>query len=301
MPWAKIDDNLHANEKFANVSLAATGLWTLALSWTTQQLKDGFIPAGILRRFAGADFAQIALELVEAGLWQAAEGGYIFHDYLEYNPSSEKVLAEREAAKERMTKRRSPAQEQPSVDGEANNSPRSSDVRPNFSRTSPVFAPCSPSPVPDPVPNVSSYEETSSTPKPPTGSRQVSRPQNQDDDVEKHLTPVGKLFSPTDPIPVQAEGLLTNCPDYWKDHLRLALVGREPTQVSSYACAIVREWKRGKNAPTAPLPAPDAPTLPRMSRGAEDRITRAVNMHKLHNEFEDDLYAAPITTKRAIQ
>ncbi len=174
MPWAKLDDNLHANEKMACVSLAATGLWTLALSWTTQQLKDGFVPLGILRRFAGSDLSVLAGELVAAGLWIEAEGGYIFHDYLTYNPPAEKVIAEREAAKDRMSKRRTPAPEQAPVDGEANNSARSSDVRPNFARTSPVFGSCSPSP--DPVPGTSKEVQGGETREAPKRPLPESRP-----------------------------------------------------------------------------------------------------------------------------
>lgn len=134
MPWAKIDDGLHASEKFAAVSLAATGLWTLCLSWTTDKLKDGFVPSAMVRRFAGADADALAAELVEAGLWEIEAGGWRIHAYLEYNPPAEKVLAEREAARERMSKRRSP------------------EVPPNKPRSSP-------SPVPGPV-----YTESSLPP-----------------------------------------------------------------------------------------------------------------------------------------
>lgn len=95
MPWASIDDGLHANEKFASISLAATGVWTLCLSWTSNQLKDGFVPAGIVRRFCGGEFDRIVGELVDAGLWAQEEGGFRFHDYLEYNLSAEQVMAKR--------------------------------------------------------------------------------------------------------------------------------------------------------------------------------------------------------------
>lgn len=78
MPWAKIDDGLHANEKFAAVSLGATGLWTLCLSWTTDKLKDGFVPTAMVNRLGGRDGQDLAAELVEAGLWDEAEGGYRF-------------------------------------------------------------------------------------------------------------------------------------------------------------------------------------------------------------------------------
>lgn len=83
MAWAKVDDELHTNEKFASISLAATGLWTLCLSWTCHQLKDGFVPAGIVRRFAGGDCTAVT-ELVEAGLWEEVPGGYQFHDYKQH-------------------------------------------------------------------------------------------------------------------------------------------------------------------------------------------------------------------------
>lgn len=104
MPWAKIDDQLHTNAKFAEVSLAATGLWTLSLSWTAGSLTDGFIPAAMVSRLGGAKGSALAKELVRAGLWESAEGGYQFHDYLKYNPPSGKVQAERDAAKERMAR-----------------------------------------------------------------------------------------------------------------------------------------------------------------------------------------------------
>jgi hypothetical protein len=78
--------------------------------------------------------------MVEVGLFDQVDGGYRLHDWLDYNPPREKVLAERAAAKRRMFANRSP------------------EVRPNNTRTNghvpPKFA--GPVPVPTPVPEVRS-------------------------------------------------------------------------------------------------------------------------------------------------
>ena len=182
MAWAKVDDELHTNEKFASISLAATGLWTLCLSWTCHQLKDGFVPAGIVRRFAGGDCTAVT-ELVEAGLWEEVPGGYQFHDYLQYNPPAEKVIAEREAARERMGRRRGePRSNSPdnSHDVQPNDLECSGDVRPKFARTSPP-----PEPDPDPVPRPGA----------------ISTPQTDRQTLVGDLHPARVCEEPAPPIP----------------------------------------------------------------------------------------------------
>lgn len=204
MSWAKIDDELHANEKFAGVSLAATGLWTLCLSWTCHQLKDGFVPASIVRRFAGADSAVVA-ELVEAGLWEEVSGGYRFHDYLAYNPPAEKVLAEREAARERMGRRRSDTirriADDTSHEEEPNNSECSPELRPNF-------APRSPSPEPDPLGIHTTLVRNGTQcagAGPPEGRETTSRPTRRDtppeQPAERPPTPPGTRPRPQASLP----------------------------------------------------------------------------------------------------
>lgn len=65
-----------------------------------------------------------------------------------------------------------------------------------------------------------------------------------------------KVFSFQDPLPLHVQNFLKeSCPDYYEEHLRLALVGRSPSGLASYALEVLRGWKRGgKNAPQAPLP-----------------------------------------------
>ncbi len=124
--------------------------------------------------------------------------------------------------------------------------------------------------------------KVTSSPKPPQAQETLSSAPSQDeDDISRDALPVhsfeapplGKSFSPTDTLPTAALDLLTGYPEWWKDHLRLALVGRSPHQVASYACAVVREWRKGKNPPTEPLPEPGSITTPRPTRqSAGDRI-----------------------------
>lgn len=61
------------------------GLWVIALSWSAGQLTDGFIPDVMLPALGGR--AVDAKALVQAGLWEVVDGGWIFHDFADYNPS----------------------------------------------------------------------------------------------------------------------------------------------------------------------------------------------------------------------
>lgn len=100
MPWFKVDDAFHGHPKVMELSPAAVGVWTLAGSWCANYLTDGEIKASIVRRF-GADDAMVQ-ELIEAGLWIDIGGAYQFKDWAEYQPLKEEVMAERNAARDRM-------------------------------------------------------------------------------------------------------------------------------------------------------------------------------------------------------
>jgi hypothetical protein len=102
MTWFKVDDNLALNPKVIMAGNAAMGLWVRAGSWSGQQLTDGFIPLPIIQVLTGGDIA-LADTLVDVGLWYHEPDGYRFKDWDEYQPVKDKVLAEREAAKERRS------------------------------------------------------------------------------------------------------------------------------------------------------------------------------------------------------
>lgn len=102
MTWFKVDDNLALNPKVIMAGNAAMGLWVRAGSWSGQQLTDGFVPDPIIAVLTGGEIT-LADTLVEVGLWYHDDGGYRFKDWDEYQPVKEKVLAEREAARERRS------------------------------------------------------------------------------------------------------------------------------------------------------------------------------------------------------
>jgi hypothetical protein len=85
MPWAKIDDGWWCHPKVMALSLAASGLWSRALSWSCQQRRDT-VPDRFLM-MVGAD-QEHADELVHAGLWIETEHGYRIHDWSEYQEQS---------------------------------------------------------------------------------------------------------------------------------------------------------------------------------------------------------------------
>jgi hypothetical protein len=98
MPWAKVDDQFTDHVKVVGLSLAARGMWLCGLVYAARRSTDGFIPASIPQReAAGEDAAPYVQELLDAGLWDRADGGYQIHDYLKYNPSKADTTAKREA------------------------------------------------------------------------------------------------------------------------------------------------------------------------------------------------------------
>jgi len=104
MPWFKVDDTLHSHPKPRRASLAALGLWSLCGSYCMAYKTDGFTPEWFVQGFPNGK--RLAGELVSVGLWESAirdgEHGWAFHDWADYQPSSDEIEAERTAARERQ-------------------------------------------------------------------------------------------------------------------------------------------------------------------------------------------------------
>ena len=106
MTWFRIDDSFHTHPK---VDALADGqhlegaicLFTLAGCWCAQHLTDGAMSAGRVRRFPVLSPNECAEELVRVGLWEHTDDGYLFHDWSDWNPTREDVLAKREKERER--------------------------------------------------------------------------------------------------------------------------------------------------------------------------------------------------------
>jgi hypothetical protein len=139
MTWFKIDDQFHSHPKVLACDPAAIGLWVLAGSWCSANLTDGLIQDHVIGRLVPGDAVPLAKQLTTSGLWKRVRGGYRFHDWSEYNPTSEAVRAEREAARDRMRRARAKRAEQRKQKQEtAAQAPDcSGEHTPNFEGTSP--------------------------------------------------------------------------------------------------------------------------------------------------------------------
>lgn len=150
MPWVRIDENFPHHPKVMAAGPLGLAMQVAALCYCNRYLTDGFIPKAVvptLLNFDGlavrvrhgelvgdgkdATWELVVEDLLRAGLWEEVEGGYRIHDYLDYQPSRTEVLAEREAAKERMARRRKRSQEVHEKFART-----SEEVRENFPRTS---------------------------------------------------------------------------------------------------------------------------------------------------------------------
>jgi hypothetical protein len=127
--WVKIDDQMPDHPKIRGLGKLAPLASTLqfrALCYASRYLTDGRIPggavAGLLDGFdawgietggipglmaIGMDGDEIDWPgiMVDAGLWERTRSGdYLIHDYLDYNPTRESVLRDREVNKRRQKK-----------------------------------------------------------------------------------------------------------------------------------------------------------------------------------------------------
>lgn len=135
MPWVKLDDQFADHPKIIQAGPLAGWLWACGIAYANKYLTDGFIPYAQVRRLADVtDYADpyvLAAKLVEVGLWEQVDGGYLVHDFLEYNPSAAQVKADREEAKWRMRRVREQKTNRANRFGEC-----SEEVRANFGECS---------------------------------------------------------------------------------------------------------------------------------------------------------------------
>lgn len=110
MSWFKVDDKLHSHKKAARAGVAAMGLWTVAGSWCADHLTDGFVPDYIAHRLAPGSADDLAMALVDAGLWtfdeEDGDKGWRFNDWDDYQPTRDEVEAKREQERDKKRRQR---------------------------------------------------------------------------------------------------------------------------------------------------------------------------------------------------
>ena len=106
MTWFKVDDSFFDHPKVLAIPERTRDRvlmkWWRAGCWSAKHLTDGVIEAHIARqlRISHATCAQ----LVAVGLWEVCENGWKFHDWDDYQPTRDQVMAKRAATKERVSK-----------------------------------------------------------------------------------------------------------------------------------------------------------------------------------------------------
>lgn len=175
MPWFRIDDNFDTHPKVLSIPrgaarLRAVGLWTEIGTWCSRQLTDGVFPPSMVGEKGGSRTDLRWLLQVE--LWHpvgqgcgtehcpdGVPGQHRMHDFLAWNPSRERVMADREAAADRQRRARNRAREK------ADKTPKS---RGSHAVTHAEVQPPSRSPRPDPTrPTAAAAAEGATAPLPP--------------------------------------------------------------------------------------------------------------------------------------
>lgn len=93
MVWAKLDDRFPDHPKVEALSDRAFRLYIRGLCYSVGVLTDGLVPGAKARQWGSLKSIG---ELMSAGLWESAKGGYAIHDFLTYNLSKADVIANRE-------------------------------------------------------------------------------------------------------------------------------------------------------------------------------------------------------------
>lgn len=172
MVWVRLDEQFARSPKVVKAGPLGMAMQVAALCYCNDLLTDGFVPRSVAATlldldglamnvwaspegFGGGEDAaweDIVGALVDAEMWCQIEGGWQIHDYLEYQPSREKVLSDRSAAAERRQTARDQAKAKAQAKAGAKVSkPRSPKRNPNVGETSAEPNPNVIPPEPDPA------------------------------------------------------------------------------------------------------------------------------------------------------
>jgi hypothetical protein len=156
MAWVKIDDNAPHHKKMLKAGPAACWLWVCGLAYCQKHHTDGFIPAEALPWLGVQGPHKLAGLLGIAGLWHAAENGWLVHDYLTWNDSAEDRRAKSEDKTDRQQKWR---------DKKAKERASDASTRRDVDASTPRHRDTAPPPTPQPTP------QPQPTPPPTNGAR----------------------------------------------------------------------------------------------------------------------------------
>jgi hypothetical protein len=100
--WVRLDDLRAVNPKLCEIGFAARGLDEAAICWCSYKQTDGFIHKRDVVMLASLHGQENVTALIRSlclvGRWSRVpeRGGYLIHDYLEFNPSRAQIQERRE-------------------------------------------------------------------------------------------------------------------------------------------------------------------------------------------------------------
>lgn len=99
MTWFRVDDKLAGHPKARAAGLKSMGLWVMGGAWSSSYLTDGWVSESFVHDLRATKEAE---RLVDVGLWHPApEGGWVFHEWAEMNPTRAEVEHRRQVDAER--------------------------------------------------------------------------------------------------------------------------------------------------------------------------------------------------------
>lgn len=99
MAYVRIDDSADDHPKVLQLTDSQFRLWVRGLCYCQKHLTDGFVPTVFVERIRR--YRTDSQRLCEVGLLEQCQGGYQFHDYLEWNDSKDLTSARKKKAKDR--------------------------------------------------------------------------------------------------------------------------------------------------------------------------------------------------------
>lgn len=92
--WTKIDDGFFDHPKARAAGKDGRALFFSGLCWASGHRNGGRIATTDLPLVAAkaeVRGAPTARRLVDVGLWEPIDGGWLIHDFLDWNPSPERI------------------------------------------------------------------------------------------------------------------------------------------------------------------------------------------------------------------
>ena len=235
--WTRLSDDFFAHPKVVRAGRDARDLYLVALTHCNRHLTDGFVGVEYLRRLTAEaeidDGAACAGRLVEVGLWEPGDGGWMVHDFLDYNPNRAEVEAKRAKTAARVgdwRKRRKAGSNAVTHPG-----------------TSPVTNGGS---TPSPGPGPSLFTSKKTDPLPPSDEAKPAakgRRRSSSEDAE------------------EVEAILATSPVYWRSALEKETAAKDPkaikTTVEKWQLGTLQNWQKGDGTPEAPPPPPRPVTI----------------------------------------